>query len=141
MPILASSGKHVPTVLVVDDDPDANALIAGALKLKGYTPYEAHTDQECVELLEAFGESIDAVALIGAIAMESGAQLCARARKANPAVKILAVGDQESDRTAMMRLRADQVAIKPISVETLVDKVTLLLAESGAMVKEGFDGR
>jgi len=141
MPTLASSGKDIPTVLVVDDDPDANALIAGALRLKGYMPYKAHTDQECTELLEAFGESIDAVALIGAIALESGTQLCARARKANPGVKILAIGDQESDRAAIMRLRADKVAIKLVSVETVVDKVTHLLAESGLMTKEVFDGR
>lgn len=130
----------MPTVLVVDDDPDANALIAGALKLKGYTPYKAHTDQECVELLEAFGDQTDVVALIGKMTTESGSHLCSAARKLNPGIKVLAIGERESDRTAIMRLRADHVAVKPLSVETIVDKITFLLAESGPLVRDD-DGR
>jgi CheY-like chemotaxis protein len=39
-------------ILVVDDDPDVTFLLKRILSMKGYTTREAHSGEECLELLK-----------------------------------------------------------------------------------------
>ena len=116
-------------------DPDADSVVAGALSLKGYSPLKAKTLEECFDTLAEQGDRIDAVALGGGNATERGGQLISRIKKTNQNIRVLAIVDEESDRAAILRLGADHVAIKPLSSETVADKLTLLLAENGVLVE------
>lgn len=133
--------KRAPVVLIVEDNPDTCSLIAGILHLKGFAPLKAHTVKECLDLLAEQGDQIDAVALNGDIAEENGGMIVSRTKKANPNIKTLVIVEEESDRAAIMRLGADQVAVKPLSSETVADKLTLLLAANGVLVEAGGSGK
>ena len=50
-----------------------------------------------------------------------------RVKRINPDIKILAVADDESEKTRVLDYGADGFTTKPISVETIVDKVSTLL--------------
>ena len=134
-----SNSKPVPVVLIVQDNPDANSLVAGTLYLKGYSSLKVQTLQECLDVLAGHGDRIDAVIFGGRIATESGGMLVSRVKKTNPNIRMLALVDEESDRTAVIRLGVDQVVSKPLSAETVADKLTLLLAENGVLVDAGGD--
>jgi DNA-binding response OmpR family regulator len=132
---LVEGDLPVPVVLIMLGDPDANSVVAGMLSLKGYSPLKAKGLQDCFEILTEQGDRIDAVTFGGSAATESGGMLISRIKKANPNIKVLAIADRESDRASVMRLGADQVAIKPLSSETVADKLTLLLAANGVLVE------
>jgi DNA-binding response OmpR family regulator len=134
-----NNSKPVPVVLIVQDNPDANSLVAGILYLKGYSSLKVQTLQECLDVLAGQGDRIDAVIFGGRVAAESGGMLVSRVKKTNPNIRMLALVDEESDRTAVIRLGVDQVVSKPLSAETVADKLTLLLAENGVLVEASGD--
>ena len=124
-------------VIVVEDDKDANAIIAGLLKLKGYQPYKAHSAEECLKLLEKHDGKIDAISINGKISLENGGMLVSRINRINPNTKILVIANSEDDRTKLLQYSVDHLDIKPLSAESVVDKITVLLASSGALLEQG----
>lgn len=133
---MPKDAKSQPAVLIVEEDIDANSLIAGTLRFLGYATYKAHTEEECLQMLDDLGIDIDAVVLIGRIAIEYGSEIVSLVRKTVPKARILVIGESESDRTGILRLKADHVAVKPLSATTIAYKVTLLLAASGALLED-----
>lgn len=127
--------KDKPTVLILEDDPDANSLMAGIVRLKGYIPIKAHTADECVDKVHEYADQVDVAILNGFVTMEKGGMLISRIRKVNPNIKILVLAEQEGDRSKLMSLGADHITTKPISAETITDKITNLLASDGALTK------
>jgi DNA-binding response OmpR family regulator len=65
--------------------------------------------------------------LNGAIAADRGAMVIVKAKRINPDIKILAVADDESEKTRVLDYGADGFTTKPISVETIVNKISALL--------------
>lgn len=127
--------KSKPVVLIVEDDADANSVIAGLVRLKGYVALKAHSAEDCIDKIHAHADQIDAVALNGFIAMEKGGMLISGIKKVNQNIKILAVAEEEGDRTSLIRMGADHVTIKPISAESIVDKITYLLSAAGTLTE------
>ena len=70
---------------------------------------------------------IDVLLLNGAIAADRGAMVIVKAKRINPDVKILAVAADESEKTRVLDYGAEGFTTKPISTETIVDKVSALL--------------
>jgi DNA-binding response OmpR family regulator len=50
-----------------------------------------------------------------------------KAKRINPDIKILAVADDESEKTRVLDYGADGFTTKPISAETIVNKISALL--------------
>jgi DNA-binding response OmpR family regulator len=73
------------------------------------------------------GGKVDVVHLDGRIAADRGAMVIVKTKRINPNIKILAVADDESEKTRVLDYGADSFSTKPISVETIVDKVSALL--------------
>jgi DNA-binding response OmpR family regulator len=120
-------GKQKIKILVADDNKDVNIIIAATLVLKGYEVYKTYSAEECLRKLEELEGKVDVVILDGKIAADRGAMVIVKAKRTNLDIKILAVADNESEKTRVLDYGADGFATKPISVETIVDKVSALL--------------
>ena len=120
-------GKQKIKILVADDNKDVNIIIAATLGLKGYEVYKTYSAEECLRKLEELEGKVDVVILDGKIAADRGAMVIVKAKRTNLDIKILAVADNESEKTRVLDYGADGFATKPICVETIVDKVSALL--------------
>jgi DNA-binding response OmpR family regulator len=104
--------------LIADDNRDVNLLVAATFALKGYEVYKTFSAEECINKLNE---------LDGKIAADRGAMVIVKTKRMNMDIKILAVTDTESEKTRVLDYGADGFNTKPISVETIVDKVSALL--------------
>jgi DNA-binding response OmpR family regulator len=120
-------GKQRIRILIADENKDVNILLAATLVLKGYEVYKTYSANECISKLEDLEGKVDALLLDGAIAADRGAMVIVNAKRISPNIKILAVADDESEMTRVLDYGADGFTTKPISVETIVDKVSAIL--------------
>ena len=119
--------KQKIKILIVDDNKDVNLLISATLVLKGYEVYKTYSAEECVSKLNEMNRTVDVMLLNGGIAADRGAMVIVKAKRINPDIKILAVADDESEKTRVLDYGADGFTTKPISVETIVNKISALL--------------
>ena len=101
--------------------------MAAILVLKGYEVYKTYSAEECLSKLNEMNRTVDVMLLDGAIAADRGAMVIVKAKRINPDIKILAVADDESEKTRVLDYGADGFTTKPISVETIVNKISALL--------------
>jgi DNA-binding response OmpR family regulator len=120
-------GKQKIRILTADDNKDVNILVAATLVLKGYEIYKTYSANECISKLEELREKVNVLLLNGAIAADRGAMVIVKAKRINPDIKILAVADDESEKTRVLDYGADGFTTKPISTETIVNKISALL--------------
>jgi DNA-binding response OmpR family regulator len=120
-------GKQRIRILIADENKDVNILLAATLVLKGYEVYKTYSADECISKLEEFEGKVDVLLLDGAIAADRGAMVIVKAKRINPDIKILAVAYDESEKTRVLDYGADGFTTKPISVETIVNKISALL--------------
>ena len=120
-------GKQKIRILIANENKDVNILIAATLILKGYEVNKTYSAEECISKLEDSEGKVDLLLLDGAIAAARGAMVIVNAKRINPDIKILAVTDDESEKTRVLDYGADGFTTKPISVETIVDRVSAIL--------------
>jgi len=80
-----------------------------------------------VSKLQELEGKVDVMFLDGKIAADRGAMVIVKTKRINPDIKILAVADDESEKTRVLGYGADGFTTKPVSVETIADKVSALL--------------
>jgi DNA-binding response OmpR family regulator len=122
-----SLSKQKIRIIIADDNKDVNLLVAATLVLKGYEVYKTYSADECISKLEELEGKVDVLLLDGAIAADRGAMVMVKAKRINPDIKILAVADDESKKTRVLDYGADGFSTKPISLETIVNKISALL--------------
>jgi DNA-binding response OmpR family regulator len=120
-------GSQKIRILIANEDKDVNILVAATLVLKGYEVYKTYSADECISKLEEFEGKVDVLFLDGAIAANRGPMVIVNAKRINPDIKILAVADDESEKTRVLDYGADGFSTKPISIETIVAKISALL--------------
>jgi DNA-binding response OmpR family regulator len=120
-------GKQKIKILVADDNMDVNIIIAATLVLKGYEVYKTYSAEEYLSKLQELEGKVDVMFLGGKIAADRGAMVIVKTKRINPDIKILAVADDESEKTRVLGYGADGFTTKPVSVETIADKVSALL--------------
>ena len=125
--LILDLSKQKIRILIANDDNDVNILIAATLVLKGYEVYKTYSAEECVSKLNEMNRTVDVMLLNGGIAADRGAMVIVKAKRINPDIKILAVADDESEKTRVLDYGADGFTTKPISVETIVNKISALL--------------
>ena len=123
--------NKVPHVIVCDDDLELNSFIRNFFKLDGYETHQALSAQECIDKLAKLGDIIDAITVDGKIASDRSAMLILKVKRLNKNMKVfvLADGGLSEDKTRMMDYGADEFAVKPISMESLINKVNMKLLE------------
>ncbi|MDQ3968055.1 MAG: response regulator [Thermoproteota archaeon] len=121
-----------PHVIVCDDDVELNSFIRSHFKLDGYKTHQALSAQECIDKLAELGDIIDAITVNGKIASDRSLMLILSARRMNKNVKIFVLADKglSEEKTRIMDYGADEVAVKPLSMESLLNKVNLKLLEA-----------
>jgi DNA-binding response OmpR family regulator len=123
--------NKIPHVIVCDDDAELNSFMRNHFKLDGYETHQALSAQEGIDKLAELGDIIDAITVDGKIASDRSVMLILKARRLNKNVKVFVLADRglSEDKTRMMDYGADEFAVKPISMESLINKVNMKLLE------------
>ncbi len=124
--------NKTPHVIVCDDDAELNSFIRSHFKLDGYETHQALSAKECIDKLAELGDTVDAITVNGTIASDRSVLLILSAKRMNKNVKIFVLADKglSEDKTRMMDYGADEFAVKPLSMESLINKVNLKLLEA-----------
>ena len=115
------------TAIVVDDDRDVNILLAGILKLKKFDVHKVYSAEECLEKLKELEAKVDVIYVNGKIAADRAATLILKVKRINSDIRICVVAEDETDKTRVLDYGADLFIAKPIGVETIADKIMILL--------------
>ena len=123
--------NKTPHVIVCDDDAELNSFIRNHFKLNGYETHQALSAQECIDNLEELGDTVDAIIVDGKIAADRSIMLIPKVKRMNRKVKVFVLADRglSEDKTRMMDYGADEFAVKPLSMESLINKVNVHLLE------------
>ena len=121
-----------PHVIVCDDDAELNSFIRCHFKLASYETHQALSAQECIDKLTKLGDTIDAITVDGKIAADRSVMLILNVRRLNKNVKVFVLADKglSEAKTRIMDYGADEFAVKPISMESMINKVNLQLLEA-----------
>jgi DNA-binding response OmpR family regulator len=106
--------NHTPHVIVCDDDRELNSFMRNFFKLDGYETHQALSAQECIDKLA-----------------DRSAMLILNVRRRNKNVKVFVLADRNlsEHKTRIMDYGADEFAVKPLSMESLINKVNVHLLE------------
>jgi DNA-binding response OmpR family regulator len=113
--------------MVVDDDRDVNLVLAAVLKLKKFDVHKVYSAEECLDRLKELEAKVDVICVNGKIAADRAAMLIVKIKRINPEIKICAVAEDETHKTRVLDYGADEFMTKPIGIETIVDKIMMLL--------------
>jgi DNA-binding response OmpR family regulator len=124
--------NNTPHVIVCDDDAELNSFIRNYFKLDGYETHQALSAKECSDLLAELGDIVDAITVDGNIASDRSMMLILNAKRINKNVKIFVLADRDlsEEKTRIMDYGADEFAVKPLSMESFINKVNLKLLEA-----------
>ena len=124
--------NKIPHVIVCDDDAELNSFIRNHFKLDGYETHQALSAQECIDKLAELGDTIDAITVNGKIASDRSTMLILNAKRMNRNVKVFVLADKglSENKTRMMDYGTDEFAVKPLSMESLINKVNIELLEA-----------
>jgi DNA-binding response OmpR family regulator len=124
--------NKTPHVIVCDDDTELNSFIRNYFKLDGYETHQALSAKECIDKLGELGNTVDAITVDGKIASDRSVMLILNVRRLNKDVKVFVLADRDlsEEKTRIMDYGADEFAVKPLSMESLINKVNLQLLEA-----------
>ena len=124
--------NKTPHVIVCDDDPELNSFMRNHFKLDGYQTHQALSAQQCMDKLAELGDTIDAIIVNGKVATDRSTMLILNAKRMNEKVKVFVLADKglSEDKIRMMDYGADEFAVKPLSMESLINKVNIKLLEA-----------
>ncbi len=126
-------------VLIVEDEPDINHLLAEVLSAYGLEPIQAFTGEDALRLVEKHRP--DAILLDLMLPGLSGYAVChqlkqARATRETPVV-ILTALDRPSDRREALETGADEFLTKPFTPESLVARIRASIERRRAAAEAG----
>ena len=110
-------------IIIVDENKDVVSTVAGTFGLKGYEVYKAYSAEECFDKVNELDGKVDIVFVDGKIAADRAAMLIIKVKRINSNIKIMVLAEDESDKTRVLDYGADEFTTKPISIESIVDKV------------------
>jgi DNA-binding response OmpR family regulator len=124
--------NKTPHVIVCDDDAELNSFMRNHFKLDGYETHQALSAKECIDKLAKLGDTIDAITVDGKIASDRSVMLILNVKRMNKNVKVFILADRNlsEEKTRIMDYGADEFAVKPLSMESLINKVNLTLLEA-----------
>ncbi len=73
-------------------------------------------------------DRIDVVIIGAEFAMDRAAMLIVNIKKLSMDIKILAIGDESTDKTRIIDYGTDEFTLKPLSMENVADKAFMLIA-------------
>ena len=116
-----------PRIILVDENKDIVTILAGNLALKGYEVYKTYSAEECLSKIKELEDKVDFVFMDGKIAADRGAVLIIKVKKISSNIKIVVLAEEQTTKTRVLDYGAEEFITKPISAETIIDKVNSLL--------------
>jgi len=122
-----SDNDQIPSVLVVDDEPNIRELVQVALQFHGCAVTTAATGKDALRQAET--ERPDLILLDVVLPDLDGFEVCRRLRSGGNEVPVifLTARDTSSDTVTGLALGGDDYVTKPFSVESLVARVRAVL--------------
>ena len=127
--------KESKTILVVDDNEQALALVKDALATRGYSVLTANRGAAGLTILDSKkGEAIDLVIIDLVMPDVDGAELASKILAQKPAMKILVMSGYADDVVVHGIVDSKNVDFlgKPFSIRDLFSRVSALLAVTAA---------
>ncbi len=119
----SSTQNHI---LIVEDDPDISAPLAGFLRDKGFVASVAGSAESAGDILGS--GPVDLVLLDIMLPGESGLHLCRRLRSAGgPRIIMVTALSEATDKVAGLELGADDYVSKPFDLRELLARIRAVL--------------
>lgn len=116
---------HSP-ILLVEDDPEISAPLAGFLRDKGYPVHVADSAEAALALLER--EQVELALLDVMLPGMDGLELCRRLRASNgPAIIMVSALAETTDKVIGLELGADDYVAKPFDLRELLARIRTAL--------------
>jgi two-component system response regulator ArlR len=115
-------------VIIVEDDREVNSLITAVCRLNGYETSMIFSAEKCLAQIREMQDDVDVVYMNGTIAADKGAMLISKIKQIDINIKILVVANDTSARNIILEYGADDFLIKPVGVETILSKISMLFA-------------
>ncbi|HEU5080298.1 MAG TPA: response regulator [Opitutaceae bacterium] len=125
--------KESKTILVVDDNEQALALVKEALGTKGYTVLTANCGSAAVSILESKkGDPVELVIIDLVMPDVDGAELASKILAQKPDMKILVMSGYADDVVVHGIVDSKNVDFlgKPFSIRDLFSRVNVLMAQT-----------
>jgi DNA-binding response OmpR family regulator len=124
--------KGMPHVIVCDNIAELNSFIRSAFMLDGYETHQALSAAECIDKLKELNDIVDVIVVNGKIAADRSVMLILNVRRMNLHVKVFVLADKNlsEEKVRIMDYGADAFELKPITAETMVNKVNSLLLQA-----------
>jgi two-component system, OmpR family, response regulator len=134
-----ADGDQIPSVLVVDDEPNIRELVQVALKFHGCSVSAAATGRDTLRIVE--NDRPDLIVLDVMLPDIDGFEVCRRLRAGGNDVPVifLTARDTTSDTVTGLALGGDDYVTKPFSVEALVARVRAVLRRTTRQPSEDGD--
>jgi DNA-binding response OmpR family regulator len=116
------------TILIVTDEWDMNIVLSGVFALNGFKCFKCASAEEALKTLDEYIDEVDSMLIDGRIAADRGAMVIAKTKIKKPSIKIVVVANNDSAKTRVLDYGADDFVLKPISAETLTNRVITQLA-------------
>ena len=123
-----------PCIVVNVENEYSSVVLAGTLWMKGCDVYLANSPEECLKIVKNLNR-VDVVIIGAEFATDRAAMLIVNIKKLSMDIKILAIGDESSDKTRIIDYGTDEFTLKPMSMENVADKAFMLIARDA--LKEG----
>ena len=123
-----------PCIVINVENEYSSVVLAGTLWMKGCDVYLANSPEECLKIIKDLNR-VDVVIIGAEFATDRATMLIVNIKKLSMDIKILAVGDESSDKTRIIDYGADEFTLKPMSMENVADKAFMLIARDA--LKEG----
>lgn len=117
-----------PRLVLALENEDSSSMMAGLFWLKGCDVFKAKSGKDCLQQINKLNSRVDVVVTSSEIALDRDLGLIMNIKKINTDIKILVIGDENSDKTRILDYGADEFTLKPLSPENAADKVLMLLA-------------
>ena len=133
-------GTTMPTILVVDDEPEIVDLLRSYLERDGFTVKHAADGEKALEILRQLPP--DLVLLDLMLPRLDGREVCRRIRAAGTTpIIMLTARDEETDKLLGLELGADDYITKPFSPREVVARVRAVLRrgsrEGASVIRAG----
>lgn len=122
-------------IIITEENADIQTVLAGTFALKGHQVFKAFNADECLKMIAELNNQVDVVVMNGKTASDRGAMLIIKIKRMNSGIKIFAIADDENDKTRILEYGAEEFAIKPISAETIVDKLNNIFLKERQLAK------
>jgi DNA-binding NtrC family response regulator len=115
---------------------DINTVLAGTFWLKGFEPFKFTNGKECLKRFREMDGNVDVIVINQEIALDNDLMLIVNIKRINPDAKIFVIAEEESDTTKMYEYGVDEVALMPLSLTDISNKLLLLISKSKLLQRQ-----